>query len=118
MKATLAAGFLLVAVALALLIANQLHRERQNERLDQQHREFCMFTKQAMHEDAMDFASADTVLHEYARARFINSQIIYHGSQSILMCTDKLPKIPTACVANADWSCMAGIAHDVEQAIE
>lgn len=88
------------------------------DKVDKQHHEFCTGVRMSMHEDSRDLESGDKIRQEAARLKFFDSQIVYHGSQSIAMCVDKLPSIPTNCVANADYACLAKIAHGIEIEIE
>lgn len=100
----------------ALVIWTIRANERQRPSVDKLH-EFCLGVKEAMREDARDFSSGSFQKQEVAFERFYDSQVIYHGTQSIAMCTEMLPPKPFECTANRDWKCLADIARAIENSL-
>ena len=76
--------------------------------------EFCAKTRMAIKEDRRAFEGDDPLKREAAYERFYDSNVIYHNAESVLMCTDELPKLAIGCHLNKNWACLADVAREIE----
>lgn len=78
-------------------------------------RHYCIATKDGFHDDWTAFASGDLRKQEAAYARFYDGQVMYHNVSSFMMCTNKEPpKLPSECMMNKDWDCLADLARQMK----
>lgn len=85
---------------------------------DPMKKQFCALTRMSIQRDRWDFESGDIKLQEAALERFYNGGRLYHGAQSMMYCMDQLPDLPLGCWLYKDWKCLAGVALEIEQALE
>ena len=76
--------------------------------------EFCAKTRMGMSEDRQAFESDDPLRREAAYERFYDSRVMYHNTESMLMCLDGIPKLPLGCNLNKNWACLADVAREAE----
>lgn len=76
--------------------------------------EFCAKTRMGVNQDRQAFESADPLRREAAYERFYDSNVMYHNTESMLMCLDNLPKLPLGCNLDKNWGCLADVAREVE----
>lgn len=79
--------------------------------------EFCAKTRMGVSEDRQAFENDDPLKREAAYERFYDSAVMYHNTESVLMCLGFLPKLPLGCNLNKNWSCLADVAREIEGAL-
>lgn len=84
--------------------------KRRLEKLDT----FCLTTRMAIREDRLALEGSDPLKRDAAYERFYESRVIHHNVDSLLMCVDEVPTLPTACYLNKNWGCLAELARDIE----
>lgn len=99
-----------IGIAVINLVKSNNETTYRLEKLD----EFCAKTRMGVNQDRQAFESDDPLRREAAYERFYDSDVIYHNTESMLMCLDNLPKLPLGCNLNKNWSCLADVAREIE----
>lgn len=99
-------------IVLALLVGCKPSEATQHklDKLD----EFCAKTRLGVNQDRQAFESDDPLRREAAYERFYDSNVMYHNTESMLMCFSELPKLPLGCNLNKNWACLADVAREIE----
>jgi hypothetical protein len=77
-------------------------------------RVYCEMTRSSIALDRHAFAAGDSEQRQAARARFYDRNVLYHSAHSIEFCLDELPSVPSRCLFNDDWDCLAEAALQIE----
>jgi hypothetical protein len=106
-------------VAAAAIVAIVVIPRRDTKDSEAKLRRLCTGVRMAMHDDRRAFLANDPKGRDAAYARFYESDVLYHGSQSILYCIDDkdLPQMPLRCQLDKDWKCLADLAGQIESKI-